>query len=59
MSDQSLREALEEAWDDGNATGLDGYVGPGRGTEPVDAEAIYRRDRVINKLLQAASRDQR
>lgn len=51
MSD--LRKALEdlvaEAWDDGNATGLDGYVGPGRGAGDVDPEAVRARDRILAK----------
>jgi hypothetical protein len=47
------REALGEAWDDGNATGLDGYVGPNRGAGDVDAEAELARERVLNKLTAA------
>lgn len=43
------REALEAIWDDGNAMGLDGWIGPGRGTEPVDDEAIRGRARAIEK----------
>ena len=42
--------ALGDAWDDGNATGLDGWVGPGRGAE-VDQEAIHIRDRFIRRAL--------
>lgn len=53
MSDDSLRAALGEAWDDGNATGLDGYVGPGRGAGEVDPEAVHARERVIEKLAGA------
>lgn len=48
LSDDA-REALIAVWDDGNAVGLDGWVGPGRGTEPVDDYAIYARDRAIEK----------
>jgi len=44
------REALGEAWDDGNAAGLDGYIGPGRGAGDVDPEAVFARERVLNKL---------
>lgn len=44
-----VREVLEAIWDDGNATGLDGWVGPGRGTRPVDSEAIEARSRAIKK----------
>lgn len=36
-------ELALDAWDDGNATGLDGWVGPMRGTTPVDEEAIRAR----------------
>jgi hypothetical protein len=46
-----IERALIEAWDDGNATGLDGYAGPGRGAGDIDAEAVYNRDRVIRKVL--------
>jgi hypothetical protein len=55
MSLNKLREALEEVWDDGNACGLDGYRGPGCGTEPVDDVAIYQRDRVIYRVMQRLS----
>lgn len=51
MSFNELRDALEEAWDQGNACGLDGYVGPGRGTEPIDDEAIYARDRDVDRIM--------
>lgn len=44
-----VREALEAIWDDGNATGLDGWVGPGRGTLPIDPEAVEARDRSIER----------
>jgi hypothetical protein len=52
VSLNKLRDALEEVWDDGNATGLDGWVGPGRGAGEVNAEAVYSRDRVIDRVLQ-------
>lgn len=48
---ERLRGALGDAWDDGNACGLDGWTGPGRGAGEVDDEAIWRRDRCIEKLL--------
>lgn len=41
------RDALGEAWDDGNAVGLDGWVGPNRGTEP-DGEAIRLRRQYLD-----------
>lgn len=40
---------LESAWDDGNATGLDGWTGPGRGSEP-DDYAIRLRERTVDRL---------
>lgn len=46
------RDALGMAWDDGNATGLDGWVGPGRGTEP-DPEGIDARERYLDRVLAA------
>ena len=46
------RDALGMAWDDGNATGLDGWVGPGRGTEP-DPEGIDARERYLDRALAA------
>lgn len=50
---RDLREALEalvgEAWDDGNAVGLDGYVGPNRGAGDVDPEAERARERMLNR----------
>lgn len=30
------------AWDDGNGSGLDGWIGPGRGAGEIDAEALRR-----------------
>lgn len=50
-SRHGLRGALESSWDDGNAKGLDGWVGPGRGTEP-DDEAIRDRERYVEKTLE-------
>lgn len=41
---------LEAAWDDGNAMGLDGWVGPERGTEP-DDHAIRTRERKVDSLV--------
>jgi hypothetical protein len=46
---EELAALVAEAWDDGNATGLDGYVGPGRGAGEVDPEAVYARDRILAK----------
>lgn len=46
-----VEQALVTAWDDGNVAGLDGWVGPARGTEPVDDEAAFYRDRHVRKAL--------
>lgn len=48
-----LHTILENIWDDGNAVGLDGWVGPGRGTEPIDEDAIRARDRAIEAAVTA------
>lgn len=51
-TDALVEEALAwigRAWDDGNATGLDGWVGPGRGAGEVDSEAQHARTRLIHK----------
>jgi len=47
-----IEAALEYAWDDGNASGLDGWTGPGRGAGEVDQQAIYNRDRAIRTALE-------
>lgn len=44
-----LTAVLEEVWDDGNCTGLDGWIGPGRGSAEVDDDAMHARARVIQK----------
>lgn len=51
-SDALIEEALAwigRAWDDGNASGLDGWIGPGRGAGMVDREAQHARTRMIHK----------
>lgn len=48
---RKLVEVLEDVWDDGSAKGLDGWVGPGRGTLPIDDYAVYGRERAIDKAL--------
>ena len=42
-----------EAWDDGNGSGLDGWVGPGRGAGEVDREAQHARTRMIHRAEKA------
>lgn len=48
------------AWDDGNGSGLDGWVGPERGAGEVDHEAQHARTRFIHradkKLTEAMER---
>ncbi|AYN57838.1 hypothetical protein HOU49_gp50 [Arthrobacter phage Eileen] len=48
-----LIEKLEEVWDDGNAVGLDGWIGPGRGAGEVDSEAVRCRERATQKASEA------
>jgi hypothetical protein len=51
------REAVERlvgaAWDDGNAMGLDGYIGPYRGAGDVDPEAERRREQLVDRAVLA------
>lgn len=47
---ERLSDALGTAWDDGNATGLDGWTGPGRGTLPIDDQAVRNRDRCLDSI---------
>ena len=42
---------LERVWDDGNATGLDGWIGPGRGAGEVDDQAVANRRRDTHEAL--------
>lgn len=49
-----VTEAIGAAWDDGNATGLDGWIGPNRGEEP-DAEGIRAREHYVAKALASLS----
>lgn len=48
---EEVAEALGVVWDDGNGTGLDGWVGPGRGAGEVDREAVRARDRAVDRAL--------
>ena len=50
---EKLPSLLEAAWDDGNALGLDGWIGPERGEEP-DEHAIRRRARLRDRLVDEA-----
>ncbi|UTT53789.1 hypothetical protein [Microbacterium maritypicum] len=52
------RRILGDIWDDGNAVGLDGWVGPGRGTEPIDDHAVYKREIAIEKYANALRRSE-
>jgi hypothetical protein len=46
-----IKGELGRVWDDGNATGLDGWIGPGRGAGEVDAYAESQRERDTNGAL--------
>jgi len=46
-----MAEVLGDLWDKGNGTGLDGWVGPGRGTYPIDDEAVHARERDIEAAI--------
>ncbi|MFD6093995.1 hypothetical protein ACFWGN_17915 [Oerskovia sp. NPDC060338] len=52
LSLAALAAVLGDVWDDGNAVGLDGWVGPGRG-EAVDEHAVLRRARAVENALGA------
>jgi hypothetical protein len=45
-----VRQALIDAWEDGNCTGLDGWAGEDSGSEP-DRQAIEARDRKVATLV--------
>lgn len=47
-----LEEHLEDLWDAGNATGLDGWTGPARGAADIDAYAVSRRERAVHTTME-------
>ncbi|WP_162625528.1 hypothetical protein [Mycolicibacterium llatzerense] len=47
----SIEGELERVWDEGNATGLDGWIGPGRGAGEVDDQAVANRRRDTHAAL--------
>lgn len=47
----ALERAFGHVWDQGNAAGLDGWTGPGRGAGEVDDEAIRLRQRDVDHCL--------
>lgn len=51
MEQAALTRAMGLVWDQGNAAGLDGWIGPGRGSGEVDEEAIRLRQRDVNHYL--------
>lgn len=53
MSAKTMAEVLEELWDAGNCTGLDGWIGPGRGVIEVDDVALDDRRRDVDKATAA------
>lgn len=52
---KSLTDILGDLWDKGNATGLDGWIGPGRGAGEVDGYAVTTRERDIETALAAVT----
>jgi hypothetical protein len=46
-----VRQALTDAWEAGNCTGLDGWVGEDRGTQEPDRQAIENRERDVNEII--------
>ena len=50
-SPSHLEEAVGEVWDDGNASGLDGWTGPNRGAGTVDQEAVRHREFAVATLM--------
>lgn len=50
---------VARAWDDGNGSGLDGWVGPGRATGEVDDEAQQARTRFVHKADQEMQKEWR
>lgn len=46
-----IEHELERVWDDGNASGLDGWIGPGRGAGEVDEYAVQQRHRDTHSAL--------
>lgn len=47
-----IGEILGAVWDDGNASGLDGWTGPGRGSGEIDDEAVRARKRAVRKAIE-------
>ena len=52
---KTVAEVLEELWDLGNASGLDGWIGPGRGAGEVDDYAVETRRRDVENAAAALS----
>ena len=48
----TVQREIYAAWDEGNAVGLDGWVGPERGTDP-DGYAVRARDQYVDNRLAA------
>lgn len=46
-----IEHELARVWDDGNGSGLDGWIGPGRGAGEVDAYSVQQRDRDTHGAL--------
>lgn len=52
---QRAQRLIAQAWDDGNALGLDGWVGPERGEEP-DEHAIRQREKIVDRIAESVVR---
>ncbi|MFJ2297374.1 hypothetical protein [Oerskovia paurometabola] len=51
VDETALAAALGDVWDEGNAAGLDGWTGPGRGSLDVDQYAVIARERAVRRAL--------
>jgi hypothetical protein len=51
LDETALAAVLGDAWDAGNAAGLDGWTGPGRGSLDVDQYAVIARERAVDAAL--------
>lgn len=53
-AEAAIEKAAGFAWDEGNAVGLDGWVGPGRGAGEPDSHALYARERDVQRAIKYA-----
>ncbi|WVX89126.1 hypothetical protein SEA_HIBISCUS_53 [Gordonia phage Hibiscus] len=52
-----LDGTLETLWDNGNASGLDGWIGPGRGSEHYHRDTIGMRERDVQDTLREITQE--